>query len=75
MIYKKRVGDRKYVGNKPPELPALKYQSMELFDKPRKQAVCDCCTTTRTIEEFHSKRKMIQIYINAIREKYYQRHY
>ena len=52
MIYKKRVGDRKYVGNKPPELPALKYQSMELFDKPRKQAVCDCCTTTRTIEEF-----------------------
>ena len=52
MIYKKRVGDRKYVGNKPPEPPALKYQSMELFDKPRKQAVCDCCTTTRTIEEF-----------------------
>ena len=41
MIYKKRVGDRKYVGNKPPELPALKYQPMEMFDKPRKQAVCD----------------------------------
>lgn len=52
MIYKRRVGDRKYVGNKPPEPPALKYQSMELFDKPRKQAVCDCCTTTRTIEDF-----------------------
>lgn len=52
MIYKRRVGDRKYVGNKPPEPPALKYQSMELFDKSRKQAVCDCCTTTRTIEEF-----------------------
>ena len=52
MIYKKRVGDRKYVGNKPPELPALKYQPMEMFDKPRKQAVCDCCTTTRAIEEF-----------------------
>ena len=52
MIYKRRVGDRKYVGNKPPELPALKYQPMEMFDKPRKQAVCDCCTTTRALEEF-----------------------
>lgn len=52
MIYKRRVSDRKYVGNKPPELPALKYQPMEMFDKPRKQAVCDCCTTTRALEEF-----------------------